>query len=515
MKPMDIDETESGLPRASIDPLTLLDSSDASASATSNLIGTKLDDYQILRRLGRGGMADVYVALHQTLDRQVALKVLRRQLAGDAGYVERFRREARAAAKLNHPNIVHVYEVGRSNEYHYIAQELIDGGNLKDLVERRGPLTPENAADVLRSVCSALAAAHLAGITHRDIKPENILRSLRGETKVADFGLARVGPGNDLTQVGLTMGTPRYMSPEQVQGKTADARSDLYSLGCTMYFLLSGRPPFEAEDALAIALQHMHETPPPLATARGRDDVPDWLLAIVSRLMAKAPSDRFGDAGQVLAAIDQSGKLTDAGACLGGTAAATIQLQQTMKTESARRRKRRRRILLAISFPIVAGIAGAVLESQGRSPSIQRLLTPDLVSRKSTVEEQYIAAASRNDILAWKAVSEYFPSKESQKNAAYAVKAEIQLARLLSRTDRGSEAKAILSRIADDPSIDRVYQVIALADLIKLVGDDAQASKPLWAKLRQAHKTLLDNQPEAERILQLVIPETMQRLESS
>jgi len=499
-----IDETTSG------DPNFPLDSSDGSASTRSNLIGTKLDDYQILRRLGRGGMADVYVALHQTLDRQVALKVLRRQLAGDASYVERFRREARAAARLNHPNIVHVYEVGRCDDYHYIAQELIDGGNLKDQVERRGPLTPENALEVFRAVCAALAAAHTAGITHRDIKPENILRSLRGETKVADFGLARVGTANDLTQVGLTMGTPRYMSPEQVQGKTADARSDLYSLGCTMYFLLSGRPPFEADDALAIALQHMHETPPPLATSRGRDDVPDWLLAIISRLMAKLPSDRFSDAEQVLGAIDQSGSSVN-GLLLGGTSAATIQLQQAMKTESTRRRKRRLRLLMMAGLPLLACLAGAVLESRGRSPSIQRLLTPDVVSRKPTVEEQYLAAASRDDILAWKAVSEYFPAAENQKNAAYAVKADIQLSRLLSRTDRKREARTILERIVDDPSVDRMYQVIAIAELIGIVGDD----ESLWTRLRESHKTLLDNQPEAERILQSVMPETLQRLESS
>ncbi|HBJ34617.1 MAG TPA: serine/threonine protein kinase, partial [Planctomycetaceae bacterium] len=140
-------------------------------TGSGNLIGTQINDYQVLRRLGRGGMADVYVALHQSLDRQVALKVLRRQLASDSEYVERFRREARAAAKLNHPNIVQVYEVGRSGDHHYIAQELIDGPNLKERVEREGPMAPDEAIGVLRDVSAALAVAHQAGITHRDIKP--------------------------------------------------------------------------------------------------------------------------------------------------------------------------------------------------------------------------------------------------------------------------------------------------------------------------------------------------------
>ncbi len=512
MKP--IDETDLGNPDA-------LESGENSSITTVNLIGTRLDDYQILRRLGRGGMADVYVALHQTLDRQVALKVLRRQLASDAGYVERFRREARAAAKLKHPNIVSVFEVGRCNDYHYIAQELIDGGNLKDEVEQNGPLKPDAAIDVLRAVASALSAAHNASITHRDIKPENILRSLRGEIKVADFGLARLATGNDLTQVGLTMGTPRYMSPEQVQGKTADPRSDLYSLGCTMYFLLSGRPPFEADDALAIALQHMHETPPPLATARGatvrgRSDVPDWLLAIISRLMAKVPADRFASAEQLLAAVDQSAAAVFGNSALGGTAAATVQLQQAMRTETARRRKQRLRWIALAALPLLACVGGAMVAAKQTPRSIQRLLSLEIVPQKATVEEQYLAAASRDDVLAWEAVSKYFPPSESEKYAAYAVKADLQRARLLSRTDRNDDAKSILRSISESPSIDRKYQVIALAELIKLTGEDSEESKLLREKLTQTYKTLLENQPDAQRILGAVLDaETLSRLKSS
>lgn len=489
-------------------------SGDAAVVSSANLIGTSLDEYQILRRLGRGGMADVYVALHQTLDRQVALKVLRRQLASDAGYVERFRREARAAAKLNHPNIVHVYEVGRSSDDHYIAQELIDGGNLKDEVEKSGPLKPEVAIEVCRAVASALAAAHREGITHRDIKPENILQSLRGEIKVADFGLARVGTGNDLTQVGLTMGTPRYMSPEQVQGKTADPRSDLYSLGCTLYFLLSGRPPFDAEDALAIALQHMHETPIPLATARGRSDVPPWLLALISRLMSKSPSDRYADAGELLKAIEQSTGTPSGAMPLGGIAAATIQLQEAMKQETARRRRRRTLILAASMLPLVAVFVGAKLESNRKPRTVQRLLAPDVVPQKPTVEEQYLVAASRDDIQSWRAVSQYFPPSASEKNASYAIKADLQLARLLKRIDRTAEARAILERIADEPSVSRLYQVIATAELIELLGKDSEDGKPLWSKLRQSHKALVENQPDASRTLNAVISdEILQRLE--
>jgi len=494
------------------DPLESVDS-----SSSSNLIGTKLDDYQIMRRLGRGGMADVYVAMHQTLERQVALKVLRRQLASDASYVERFRREARAAAKLNHPNIVHVYEVGRSQEYHYIAQELIDGGNLKDEVERSGPLTPDAAVEVLRAVSSALVAAHQAGITHRDIKPENILRSQRGEIKVADFGLARVGTGNDLTQVGLTMGTPRYMSPEQVQGKTADSRSDLYSLGCTMYFLLSGRPPFEADDALAIAVQHMHETAAPLAKTRGRNDMPDWLIAIISRLMSKAPTDRFGSASQILSAIEQSSSAAYLGSSIGGTTEATILLQRAMQIEASRRQRQRLQYLAASVILIGAVVAGGWVASKRKPASIQRLLAPDLVPKKSTIEEQYLAAASRDDIVAWRSVSEYFPptGDAKSKNAAYATKAELQLARLLIRMDRIDEARTSLIRLIEDPSVDRLYQIVALAELVELPGNIAK-NQEYQAQLRQSYKALIASRPDAARALQFIIDaDAFVKLESS
>ena len=236
---------------------------------SGSLIGTRLGDFQIMRKLGRGGMADVYAARQLSLGRDVALKVLRTDYARDKDYVERFRREARAAAKLNHPNIVQVYEVGTVDSQHYISQELIEGDNLRQRLDRYGAITAEEAVEVLVGVAAALEVASEAGITHRDIKPENIMRSTRGIIKVADFGLARLGADvatsqASLTQAGLTLGTPRYMSPEQVQGKSVDARSDLYSLGVSMYHLLAGRPPFEADDPLALALMHLHETPMPL-----------------------------------------------------------------------------------------------------------------------------------------------------------------------------------------------------------------------------------------------------------
>jgi len=481
--------------------------------SSGNLIGTRLNDYQVLRRLGRGGMADVYVALHQSLDRQVALKVLRRQLSGDTEYVERFRREARAAAKLNHPNIVQVYEVGRAGDCHYIAQELIDGPNLKERVEKEGPLSPSETVAVLQAVASALAIAHQAAITHRDVKPENILQSHRGEIKVADFGLARVGGGGDLTQIGLTMGTPRYMSPEQVQGKPVDPRSDLYSLGCTLYFLLTGSPPFEGDEPLAVAVQHMQETPRPLAVVRGRDDVPDWLLAAINRLMAKSPDDRFSSAAEVCELVSERAGLAPHSFGSGGTAAATVLLQQAMKAETNTRHRRRLQWLLAAVIPLLAIAAGVWLGAPAHPQSIARLLRPERVPVKETVEQQYLSAVGRDDVAGWQAVAEYFPPEANANNAAYAIKADLQLARLLIRQGRAEDARDILRRIGNDLAVDRLYRVVALAELVDVAEPGSPEALSTQSQLRRTYKSLIEARPGLQGPLGWIIgSDKMQRL---
>jgi serine/threonine-protein kinase len=260
-----------------------------------DLVGRRVGDYQLLRRLGRGGMAEVYLAQQMSLERQVAFKVLRQSLAANDTYVRRFHHEAQAAAKLVHASIVQIHEVGCTDGIHYIVQEYVPGRNLKQLLTHRGqPFDAPQVALVIRQVAAALQRAADEGIIHRDIKPENIMLSTTGEVKVADFGLARVTTGGDqleLTQIGMTMGTPLYMSPEQVEGKPVDPRSDLYSLGVTAYHILAGRPPFDGESALAVAVQHLKNEPPRLETIRA--DVPTGLCRIIHRLLAKKPEERF------------------------------------------------------------------------------------------------------------------------------------------------------------------------------------------------------------------------------
>jgi serine/threonine-protein kinase len=245
-------------------------------------------------------MAQVYLAHDQLLDRPVALKVLFPEYAADRSFVERFRREARAAANLNHPNIVSVYDWGEEGRTYYIVMEYLEGETLREVVLRRGRLPAPEAAEIGAEIASALAFAHSHGVVHRDVKPGNVIISSTGNVKVADFGIARAGdPQEQLTQTGAVMGTATYFSPEQAQGKDLDNRSDLYSLGVVLYEMVAGQPPFTGENPVAIAYQHVREVPPPLNGQRAR--VPAGYEAMVMRAMAKDPADRYATAAELRA----------------------------------------------------------------------------------------------------------------------------------------------------------------------------------------------------------------------
>jgi serine/threonine-protein kinase len=269
---------------------------------TNDLTGRTVGDYQVIRRLGQGGMGTVYLARQLSLKRDVALKILRDDLAAHTAALQRFQNEAEAVARVTHANIVQVYAVGEHAGLRYMALEYVEGRNLKDYLARKGPPDLPLAIHLLRQVAAALQRAGEAGLVHRDVKPENILVTRKGEVKVADFGLARAFAGEtqavNLTQSGMTLGTPLYMAPEQVQGRPTDHRTDLYSFGVTAYHLLAGHPPFTGSTPFEVAVQHVQNPPPALTDIR--PDLPADLCAVVHKLMAKDPAGRYPTAREVL-----------------------------------------------------------------------------------------------------------------------------------------------------------------------------------------------------------------------
>ncbi len=284
---------------------------------SDTLIDTLFDGrYRIIRRLGAGGMANVYLAEDQELGRRVAIKILNDRHANDEQFVERFRREAKNAAGLSHPNIVSIYDRGEAEGTYYIAMEHLDGRNLKELINARGPAPVRVAIDYARQILSALRFAHRNKIVHRDIKPHNVLDDGDGRLKVTDFGIARAG-ASQMTEAGSIVGTAQYLSPEQARGTQVDQRSDVYSLGVVLYELLTGRVPFTGDTPVEIAMKHLSSTPPLPSTLR--PDIPRDLDLIVMRALAKDPDERYqtaeemdADLARVAAGIAVSPETTDA-----------------------------------------------------------------------------------------------------------------------------------------------------------------------------------------------------------
>ena len=246
--------------------------------------------YELLERVGGGGMADVYKAQDRLLDRPVAVKILHAQFQSDEEFIEKFHREAQAAARLSHPNIVNIYDVGASGDDHYIVMEYVPGRTLKELIQQRGHLAPEEALTITGEIAEALAHAHANGLVHCDIKPHNILMTSDGHAKVADFGIARAVTESTMTYSGNVIGSVHYFSPEQAKGTMITPKSDVYSLGVVLYEMLTGELPFTGENPVSIAMKHLQDEPTPVR--RIDPDIPPVVEALVSRMMAKDPAMR-------------------------------------------------------------------------------------------------------------------------------------------------------------------------------------------------------------------------------
>ena len=270
-------------------------------SSNDQFIGQTLGGCLILDFVGQGGMGVIYKARQKSLDRIVAIKILSHKLSDDATFIERFQREARAIARVNHPNVLAVYDVGDENGIYYMIMEFIDGGNLAEQQERVGVIDYLDACDYIAQAARGLGAAQASGIIHRDIKPDNLMLTTRGVLKVSDFGLARETNSSN-TETQAVMGTPAFMSPEQCDGKIVDGRTDIYSLGGTFHKLITGRLPFEAETAMSMMYRHKHEAliPPHEIIPT----IPKGLSDIIVRMMQKRREDRYQSMQEVIDSIE-------------------------------------------------------------------------------------------------------------------------------------------------------------------------------------------------------------------
>jgi eukaryotic-like serine/threonine-protein kinase len=449
-----------------------------------DLSGRQLGDYRLLRRLGRGAMADVYLAEQGSLRRQVAFKVLKRELAADDTYVRRFHMEAQAAASLVQANIVQIYEVGLIDDLHYIAQEYVEGQNLSQYIARKGSPDVKMGLAVIRQVSSALCKAAERGIVHRDIKPENIMLARTGEVKVADFGLARIGGGEEalkLTQVGITMGTPLYMSPEQVEGRQLDPRSDIYSLGVTCYHMLAGKPPFRGDTALSVALQHVRTQPERLENLR--PDLPPALGRIVHKMLEKKPEERYQSPRDLLrelrslqiegldlhwpAELDELSSVETA--ALGSANWQATQRLQAVMSDQTRAKNNRRWFAYVAAAAGLALLAGAGYAWKTREPFMLNVALSDVpyVKQMPNADAQFQLASEMRTEDGWQSIIDYYP------DSAWAALAKQRLAMIyLRRSDDPADrkkARELCQHLVDDYSnLEEGYRAVGMAGLVML-----------------------------------------------
>ena len=442
----------------------VVSSGSSGLSGTQDLRDQTLGEFHILRRLGKGGMAEVYLAEQSSIKRQVAIKVLRADLLDekDQVLIKRFEQEATAAGGLSHPNIVQVYVVGDQDGIHYIAQEYVEGPNLKEFVQKKGPPDLKLSLHVMRQTAAALQVAGEAGIVHRDIKPENIMLTRKGEVKVADFGLAQLSTqkeGVNLTQVGMTMGTPLYMSPEQIHGKKVDERSDIYSFGVTCYAMLTGRPPFEGDSPMAIAVKHLNEAPPGLSEIRS--DLPPRLVKLINRMMAKDVGDRPRNAGEVLKELKTISKLLkdepDSPELMIGDLSTKISESSGVLPANPGKKLL---ILMAGVIPVLLASAGVGWLM--RTPDPFAAPPPDdsfgQIVKQDTAAKQYLMASNLQTIEAWKAFVAYYPD-----DPQFSDKGRVQLLIGLIGKDRRPEAEQVITQFAVRPPTDNYAQSVANA----------------------------------------------------
>ncbi len=344
--------------------------------------------YRAEKRLGSGGMAEVWCAEDDVLGRRVALKLLGSRFAEDDDFRERFKREAQAAAGLAHPNIVGIFDRGEWDGTPYIAMELVEGRTLKDLVRERGPLPPDVAINLTIQVLGALGFAHRRGIVHRDVKPQNVILDHEGQAKVADFGIARSG-GSEMTETGTILGTVQYASPEQAQGQPVSPRSDLYSAGVVLYELLTGRVPFEGESVVAVALKQVSE--PPVPPSQLRPGISPALEAVVMRALEKDPARRFAGADEFVAALEAARRAP--------TRPVVLEPAPGEPWVAEEEEPGSRWWLWLLALLVVAGVAlGAYLLTAGKQVDVPRVVGMTAEAAARTLHGDQLEVAYRSEV---------------------------------------------------------------------------------------------------------------------
>jgi len=336
------------------------------------------DRYEIIKKLGAGGMATVYLAREIALNRDVAIKVLPKAFLSDADFVARFKSEAQIAANLEHPHIVRIYQISEEQELVYFVMSFVPGGSVTDRINKQGTIPIDDIVKWGIDVCSALAYGHEHGVIHRDLKPDNLMLDKNDRIVVMDYGIARAGQGTGLTQAGSVIGTPQYMSPEQARGLELDARSDIYSMGIVLYQMATGDLPFQADDAASLMYMHVHETPEPPDAKNA--DVPDWLKNIILKCLSKNPVDRFASFEELKAALSErySPKLT-------------------VTPLAERDRKRRRIVMAATTAVVVAIIVSSVFIFRQYSEQKRLAEQERIESQERARQQQEMESTAMND----------------------------------------------------------------------------------------------------------------------
>ena len=377
--------------------------------------------YEIQREIAQGGMAEVYLAHDQLLNRPVALKALFPQYAREPSFVERFRREAQAAANLNHPNIVAIYDWGQEDGTYFIVMEYVEGRSLRDLIRSEAPLDPSLAAEIAAEIASALGFAHRNGVVHRDVKPGNVLLTQTGTVKVTDFGIARAGASDGLTQTGSVMGTATYFSPEQAQGLAVDGRSDVYALGVVLYEMITGVAPFTADSPVSVAYKHVREEPMPPSERTA--DVPPDLEQIIMAALTKLPENRYQTAddmradllrfrrGRPVVGVPVAGLVAEApgatqavrttpaaaAAAYGASTVVNPRVDERGRmagTQPVARPSRNTALVWFLTFLGLAAVVGAILFAAIKLGGTQATVTvPNEVTKKVDVAQQELANA--------------------------------------------------------------------------------------------------------------------------